>query len=57
MVELGNSVKVWAFGPTQYVRASIENVKWYLKDKNIKLPVNAYTPIQILYRPDLDISL
>ena len=55
-VILENSVKCWAYSPTQYVKAAITNMESYLCKHGMKLHRHANTPIQTLYRPELDIS-
>ena len=55
-LELDNGVKTWAFGSTQYVKAAVNNVKLYLKDRNSKLPAKAETPIRTSYQPELDVT-
>ena len=48
----------WAFSSSQYVQAAVKNVEEYVKDKyNLKVPSRAETPIQTLYRPELDASM
>jgi hypothetical protein len=55
-VELENCTHAWAFGSLQYVRAAVSNVEDYLGTKGLKLPSKAETPIQSIYRPELDVS-
>lgn len=55
-VTLENGVSAWAFGSSKYVQASIKNVETYLSKNGLKLPNRADTPIQTLYRPELDVS-
>ena len=53
---LKNAFKAWEFASKQHVRAAIENIDGYLKEKNIKLPVKAETPIKTSYQTELDTS-
>ena len=55
-VELSNGVKCYAFSSSQYVQAAVSNVEETLKDKEMRLPTRAETPIRTEYRPELDTS-
>ena len=55
-VTMANSQKFWAFGSTQYVRATVDKVEEYLGKKGQKLPAKALTPLSRKYRPEVDIS-
>ena len=44
------------FASKQHVRAAIDNIDGYLKEKNIKFPVKAETPIKTSYQTELDTS-
>ena len=44
------------FGSTQYVRAAVDNVKEYLRNKGEKLAVKALTPLKSNFRPVIDIT-
>ena len=57
-VQLENGVEAWAFGSSQYVQDAVKNVEEYVKDKdNLNVTSRAETPIQTLYRPELDVSM
>ena len=49
-VTMANSQKFWAFGSTQYVRATVDNVEEYLGKKGQRLPAKALTPLSSKYR-------
>ena len=51
-----NIQECWAFGSTQYVRATVDNVEQYLGKKGQKLAAKALTPMTSQYRPEVDIS-
>jgi hypothetical protein len=55
-VELENGIKAWAFGSLQYVQEAIKNVERYLDLQRGKLPSKAETPMQMSYRPELDVT-
>ena len=55
-VQLDNGV---AFGLSQYVQSAVRNVEAYVAKQMIvkwSLPNQAETPMQTLYRPELDVS-
>ena len=61
-VELDTGVRCWAFSSSQYVKADVQNVASYLKERHKKgdtkfvLLSKATTPIQTMYRPELGTS-
>ena len=55
-VELENGSSCWAFGSAQYVRAAVNNVETYLKERGGSLPARVCTPLSNGYRPELDMS-
>ena len=55
-MELENGAKAWAFWFSRYVSESVKNVEKHLERKGRKLPTKAETPIQTVYRPELDVS-
>ena len=50
-VKMDNSIKAWAFGSAQYVRAAVNNVKSYLEKKGKCLAKKAKTLLSSGYRP------
>jgi hypothetical protein len=58
--QLDNGVKCWAFSSSQYIQAAVKNGEEYLSkrdDVSWKLPTKkAETPLQISYRPELNVS-
>jgi hypothetical protein len=46
----------WAFSSSQYVQEAVKNIEKYLDEKGGKLPTKAETPIQMSFRPELDVS-
>lgn len=55
-VTLANGVEAWAYGSSQYVQASVANVKQYLQDKNLPPLRNANAPLPSNYRPEIDVT-
>ena len=56
-VEIENVQECWDFKSTQYVQASMMNVKKYLKKKDkMSLPLKIITPLPNYYLPEIDIS-
>ena len=55
-VELENGVNAWSFSSSQYVQAAVENVKKYIKAKELALPKRQSAPITRDYRPELDVT-
>ena len=53
-ITLENVSKAWVLISSQYVQAAVNNVEEYLVKTDQKLPLKALTPIQNLFRPDLD---
>ncbi len=51
-----NDQECWAFGSTQYVRATVNNVEEYWGKRSQSPPVKAPTPMASQYRPKVDIS-
>ena len=56
-VDLENSVKAREFGYTQYFRVVVDNKEGYLNQNNTKLPVKADMTMQILYIPEIYLTL
>ena len=58
-VKLDNGLDAWVASSSQYVQASVRNVKEYIEkshDKQWKIPNRAETPMRSTYRPKLDVS-
>ena len=55
-VVLNNGAKAYSFSSAQYVKAAVDNVEKYLKEKKMKLPCRVSTPLSANYRPEIDIS-
>jgi hypothetical protein len=55
-VVLDNNVTAWAFGSTQYVRASVENVKEYIVKRQLEPLRKAKAPFRTKYRPEIDVT-
>ena len=57
-VTLSNGVKVWSFGCSRYVQATVKNFDEYLKKRGKKpLPTKGHmNPLTRNYHPDIDIS-
>jgi len=51
-----NGVRAWSFTFAQYVKAAVQNVKYYLKTQKSSLPTKAKVPMSPGYRPELDTS-
>ena len=49
-----NIQECWAFGSTQYVRDTVDNVEEYIGEKGHKLAAKALTPMTSQYRPEVD---
>jgi hypothetical protein len=55
-VVLENGATAWAFGSTQYVRASVENVKEYIAKKQLEPLRKCKAPFRTKYRPEIDVT-
>lgn len=55
-VELENGARAYTFSSSQYVKAAVANVEQHLKQKGLKLPCRAVTPLKCGYRPEIDLS-
>ena len=55
-VTVQNVQEFWAFGPTHYVRAAVENIEEHLGNKGEKLAAKSLTPLSSKYCPRVDIS-
>lgn len=55
-VQLSNRAVAYTFSPSQYVKAAVTNVEYYLKKKGQSLPCRASTPLSSGYRPEVDVS-
>ena len=58
-VKLDNGVDAWAASSSQYIQAAVRNVEEYIEkshDKQWKIPNKVETPMQLTYRPKLDVS-
>ena len=55
-VTLDNGVEAWSFGSSQYVKAAVDNVESYLKERGEKLVNRAKAPFTSNYRPEIDVS-
>jgi hypothetical protein len=55
-VVLENGTKAWAFGSSQYVQASVANVKQYLALKNLPPLRKEKAPMRSKYRPEIDVT-
>jgi hypothetical protein len=55
-VVLDNGATAWTFGSSQYVKASVTNVKLYLEKKELPLLRKCNVPLPSTYRPELDVS-
>ena len=58
-VKLDNGVDAWAASSSQYVQAAVRNAEKYLEkshNKWWKIPNKAKPPMQLTYRPELDVS-
>ena len=53
-VILEGSAKAWSLSSSQYVQASVANVKKYLTKRDMRLPKKASSPLTDGYRPELD---
>ena len=54
-VELKNGTQCWAFGSTQYMNTTVENVEtYYLEENGLFLPAKAPTLLSYGYRPEID---
>jgi Reverse transcriptase (RNA-dependent DNA polymerase) len=56
LVQLENGVKAWGISSSQYVKAAVENVERYLREKGESLDKTARTPMRTSYSPELDVS-
>ena len=55
-VTLSNGQRAYSFSSSQYVKAAVDNVEKYLKEKGMKLPCRVMTPLSSNYRPEVDVS-
>ena len=58
-MQLENGVHAWSYSSSQYVQAAVKNVEDFLakeENKHWKMPKNVDTPLQTVYRPELDVS-
>ena len=55
-VVLPNGVKAWGQSSSHYVLNAVKNLEEWMKERNLKLPKKANTPMQTSYRPELDVS-
>lgn len=55
-VVLEDGTKAWAFSSSKYTQAAVENVEKHLKERNLKLPTRADTPLSPTYKPEIDVS-
>jgi hypothetical protein len=55
-VTLDNGVEAWSFSSSQYVKAAVDNVESYLKERGEKLVNRAKSPFTSNYRPEIDVS-
>jgi hypothetical protein len=55
-VLLEDGTKAWAFGSSQYVRASVDNVKEYLSKKRMEPLRGRKAPFMSKYRPEIDVT-
>ena len=56
LVQLENGVKARGISSSQYVKATVENVESFLREKGKNLDKTARTPIRTSYSPELDVS-
>lgn len=55
-VVLPNGVKAWAQSSSHYIQTVIKNLEDWLRERNMKLPNKAETPLVSTYRPEMDVS-
>ena len=55
-VVLEDGTNAWAFGSSQYVRASVDNVKEYLLKKGLDKLHGRKAPFRSKYRPEIDVT-
>jgi hypothetical protein len=44
----------WVTSSTNYMKKAIEEVKWELREENLKLPTKVTTPLSSGYCPEID---
>ena len=55
-VILNNGAQAFTFSSSKYVKGAVSNVEVYLREKGLKFPNRASTPLSIRYRPEVGTS-